>query len=317
MTPDPPPVTTLTRLHLEMPTLAIAASERARRARQFLFLSVAAGLLLVILAAIVGPFTWEHNRIDIAGLIGLVAFLAAITVRTVRLRRRPDRIWSESRLLTEEVKSAAWRYAVGGVPYNLETPLPEGAEMYLANNLHDLLEKARRAGVHLPLPEAEPYLLTASMREVRLQPLERRRSLYLQERITHQYQYYYTKAKECDRRANLWDDILIGIEGVGVLLALAKVLGLLVIDLFGVAGILIAAGTSWMQLNQYMSRAQSYGVTADALLRSLTLARLEDKQWTEGEWARFVDTVETLLGTEHLEWRAMRHAEEAGGGALT
>jgi hypothetical protein len=302
---------------LEMPSLAIAGSERAQRARRFLFLSVAAGLFLVILAAIVGPFTWGRNHIDVAGLIGLVAFLAAITVRTVRLRRRPDRVWSESRLLSEQVKSAAWRYAVGGIPYPLIIPSGEKTEVALANDLHTLLEKARRAGVHLPLPELDPNLVTTSMRELRLQTLDCRRSVYLQDRITKQYQYYYSKAKECDQRANLWDDLLVGIEGVGVLLALAKVLGLLEIDLFGVVGIIIAAGTSWMQLNQYASRAQSYGTTADELLRTITLARLQDKEWTEEEWAGFVDTVETILGNEHLEWRAMRHAEEASGGSLS
>jgi hypothetical protein len=317
--------TTTAKRSFEMPSLASGASNRAQRAQHFLFRSVAVGLLLLIVAAIAGPFTWMPNRIDIAALIGLIAFLAAITLRTARLRHRPDKIWAESRLLAEDVKSAAWRYAVGGAPYGVltlpaegvETPPADGAQPPFTSEVYDLHKTAHAAGVHVPFLAEDPDYITVSMKELRRQPLQHRRAVYIEERITHQCQYYSAKALQCERLANRWDEALIGIEGAGVLLALAKVLGALEFDLLGVTAVLVAAGTSWTQLNQFTSRAQSYGAIEVELARSLNEAREEGKPWTEGEWARFVASVENLLAGEHLDWQRERRKEDVDHGPLS
>jgi hypothetical protein len=241
--------TTTVKRSFEMPSLVADASTRAQSAQDYLFRSVAVGLLLLIVAAIVDLFAWIPNRIDIAALIGLLAFLTAITLRTVRLRHRPDKIWAESRLLAEEVKSAAWRYAVGGAPYGVktrpaegvETRPAEGAQPSFTREVYDLHKTAHAARVHVPVKAANPDFITVSMKDLRRQPLEHRRSVYLEERITHQWQYYSSKASQCERLANRWDEALIGVEGVGVLLALAKVLSALEFDLLGVAAVLVAA----------------------------------------------------------------------------
>jgi hypothetical protein len=58
-------------------------------------------------------------------------------------------------------------------------------------------------------------------------------------------------------------------------------------------------------------------VIEEELARSLNEAREEDKQWTEAEWARFVEKIENLLAGEHLDWQRERRKEDVDHGPLS
>ncbi len=328
MTPDMTPAPTgavALITEIEMPAVARAASKRSRQAKVNSERGVGAGLLLLMVAALAGLFVWEREQVDVAGLVALIAFLGAVAARIYRLSERPDKIWSQSRVLAEDAKSLAWRYAVGGLPYGLDAPSVASAgapspaltaEADLQRRLDGFLEKARTQELHLPPPGGDEDQITASMQQLRQQPPEVRQGAYIEGRIGDQEVYYRERSSGFEQFASLWNAALFVVEGLGVLAALAKVLSLFHIDALGLAGTVVAAGMSWVQLHRYAALAESYSAMAHKLRGYRGVAMRSGAQWSEAQWASFVDEVETLLEKEHLEWSDLFNARFAPGRAL-
>jgi hypothetical protein len=312
---------------IEMPALARAASRRSRQAQTVFKTVMAAGLLLLIAAAFFGSLPARLGAVDVAGLLVLVAFLAAGGFRAYRLGKRPDRVWYGSRMLSEDLKSLAWCYAVGGRPFAIGARSSPDAETHFARHINTLVDRSREETLSLPAPEEDSDQITASMRELRVQPLETRRTRYAEARIGDQQRYYVRKAREFQRRANGWNIALYAAEGVGVLWAIGRLLRPLLLpaqlaaqtarpsavqsilytffsyDLFGLAGTIVAAGTSWLQLNQYLTLSDTYSALAQKL--GMYRERAMGPSLDEEHWARFVSEVERLLRDEHTQWRDM------------
>lgn len=313
MTPDPTSLATSAATHLAMPAIARAASTRSRQAQLAFKRSILAGLALLIVAAIAGSLGLRAGKFDAAGLAVLLAFLSAGSLRAYRLARRPDRVWYASRALAEEIKSLVWRYSVGGKPYGLDARLHGDPESRLIKRLNALVDRPREESLSLPAPEEGAEHITASMRALRLHPLDERRAAYAAGRIADQQRYYTKKTQALKQRADQWNMALLGAEAVGVLAALIRLLHPFAYDLFGLAGTIVAAGTSWMQLNQYTSLAERYSAMAHKLGGHHGRAITPDLPWTEVEWARFV---EDLLAEEHSQWRDMHDPDGYSSGAL-
>lgn len=299
-----------------MPTLAQTASRASRGYQRRSRLAVALALILVILATVISLFQGLHRTITVVGRSANVAaigasaaFLLALVVRLVRMVVRPERIWYDSRSLSEQVKSLAWTYAVGGgallAPSGANSSEPGRAltaEQY-EHSIKVLVGEAlrRKTPIRRSQRSAPVQNITDWMEATRRKSLAERIQVYQSQRIGNQQQFYSQRASRFGGIASRWNIGLLFLEGGGVAAAFLRAIDVLQFDLIGVAGTLAAAGTAWIQFNQFTTLSNTYAAMEYKLADFQR--RCQTASWTEETWATFVRDVEDLLGAEHSIWR--------------
>src|SRR5262249_55118890 len=148
--------------------------------------------------------------------------------------------------------------------------------------------------------------VTKQMAEIRAQPLAARKISYIAGRVQDQIQWYSGRSVLNTRRAQLWNTLMLIIELGGLAAAILRAVGVIDIDLLGVAATLSAAVMSWLQAKRYSSLAASYALAERELRDIETQAQTIDE---EQEWALFVGEAEEAISREHKLWRASRSAE--------
>lgn len=279
----------------EMPALYQAANSNSMSAQRTFFFLTKLRLGGLLLAAAGGGLPGS-----LGGALSLLGFFVALVVELVLLRQRPERTWWEGRAVAESAKTLAWRFAVGGEPFPVNAS-PQEAEEEFIRQLRETREGLQHAAF---VPEDRAVVqITDAMRHLRQQPLEARKQAYLDGRIIDQANWYSDKSRVNDRQARKWMLFLIAVEVAGVIGALARLLEIIHIDLFGLAAAAVAAGATWLQAKQHENLAKAYSVAAQELGEAAT--QLEWQQQEE-HWASFVDDAEQAISREHTRWSAQR-----------
>lgn len=200
--------------------------------------------------------------------------------------------------LAESAKTLAWRFAVGDAPFD-NSMNTQNAETSLIEQLTAVLRDASGASIGV----SDGASITQPMRELRSAGLEQRRQAYISERIDDQRRWYESKALYNQKAAKRWRLALLAIESAGVLAALLRAIGLIRLDLAGIAAAIAAAGVAWLSLKQHESLARAYAYAAIEL--ALATTRLQNVT-DEEEWSSEVDNAESAISREHTMWRANR-----------
>ena len=292
----------------DLPFIYCAASDNSHRAQRQFFRETAINLGALVTAAVAGAVPWHWGGIDWMGVVAVGAFFIAILTRLDSLRARPERVWYEGRAAAESAKTLAWRYAVGGLPFGIESS-NAGVDDQFLKRLGEILTDL--PGLHLVPTSGGGQQITPRMRGLRSAPLRERKAAYEAGRIEAQQRWYSRNARRHRDLARRWGMGLLSIEIVGGVAALLRVVGVLDFDLLGIASALAAAGTSWLMAKQHETLAKAYSVTAHEL--AAVAARVGESQ-DEAAWAHFVDEAEEAVSREHTLWRASR-VERPGTGS--
>jgi SMODS and SLOG-associating 2TM effector domain 3/SMODS and SLOG-associating 2TM effector domain 1 len=285
----------------EFPPLYQAADQNSLDGQRRFLNATRLRLVMLVVAAGFGLFSWRRSWGDLAGLGGAVAFVVALLAELYLLQARPDRLWYDGRAVAESAKTLTWRYLVGGSPFGRDEVTDREADRLLLDRFRQITGDLR--GAHL-VPVAEgAEQLSPALRAVRALPLEERRELYRGERIGGQQAWYARSARRNERRATQWSLVLTGLEALGLAGGVLKATGAVQLDLLGFGGALVAAGAAWVQAKQHQNLANAYGVASQEL--SAIGGQID---WTssEQEWAHFVDQAEEAISREHTLWRASR-----------
>lgn len=282
--------------------LAEAASQDSMAAQRRYMTATAAHLTCLVLAALFGALTIrpEPAGIDLAGAGAVGFFASAALLSAFLFGTRPDRQWYDGRAAAESMKTLAWKYSVGGSPFEVNAGEEAGLDSLFVERTKEIiraLKYAKPSG-----GRAEPQI-TDAMRRVRSQPLESRRAQYREARIGSQQKWYAKKAEWNNRRATAWRVVVLTVEVAGVFLGLLKVTGAVEIDLLGVAAALATALGAWLQAKQHEELGRAYAVASQELGAILSLV---DSKQSEADWAAFVDQSEEAISREHTLWRASR-----------
>lgn len=146
--------------------------------------------------------------------------------------------------------------------------------------------------------------ITEYMRECREKSLNDRKSLYNQERVEDQKEWYCNKARGNQDSKNVcyWWSVIL--EGLAVIIAY-RMIGQEIIN-FNITGILItlvAVIVVWTQTKRHSELSQSYSLVAQDLSRiSSTYFNIDN----EDKFSGFVDEVEEEISKEHTMWLARR-----------
>lgn len=299
-----------------MPTLAQTVSKASRWYQRLARWALALALILVILAAVMSLFQGLHRTVTLFGRTANVAavgasaaFLLALLVRIVRIVVRPERIWYDSRSLSEQVKSLAWTYAVGGSLSATSSGAgsSQAGQALTAGqyqrSIDGLVSEAlrRKTPIRRAKRSAPVQNITDWMDATRRRSLEDRVTVYQAQRIENQQRFYSQRAARYGGIAALWNVGLLFLEAGGVAAAFLRAINVLRFDLIGVAGTVAAAGTAWLQFNQFSTLSNTYAAMEYKLADYHR--RCQSTHWTEEAWAAFVSDVEDLLGQEHSTWR--------------
>jgi hypothetical protein len=265
-------------------------------------LLVATGLRLVALlsAAVLGTFSVNVGRLDLAAVGAAAGLGVALVVEVWLLTERPDRQWYESRAAAESAKTLAWRYAVAGQPFGIDE---QAAEQLLLRRFSTITGNLH--GLVLPDDEADGIQVTDEMRELRAGSLDERREAYRVGRIDDQRRWYAKRARQHGRSVTRWSVFLASMEALGIIAAVLNAVKMINIDLPGIAGALAAGGLAWSQTRQHQQLTNAYAVAVQELA---DIASRIDGPRGEAEWAHFVDEVEEAISREHTLWWAS-HAE--------
>lgn len=277
---------------IDLPEAFVSSDEASLQAQQHFLASTRAQLLLLVVAGVAGVVDWETSTIDLGSLIAALAFSSAAALRLILIRTRPHRAWYEGRAAAESVKTLAWRYAVGGEPFPTESSGSLEAWRAQVSSIFD--------GLDIIAPPGRP-MPTQSMEQLRSESLSRRKSSYSEDRIRDQLDWYSRKADWNRRRARGWSVMILVLQifaAAGAFLLAFKVMK---IDLFGLAGAVVASGAAWVETKQHATIANAYRVAAEELER---IAALIDGISTEEEWGRFVADSEEAISREHTMWKA-------------
>jgi hypothetical protein len=308
----------------DLPALFRQADALAIRMQHRFFNMLVAELVFLTLGAFVGVFS--SSKIQDGRLIlgestaplfsatylvagGLI--LAALLIRLYRFRGRADARWYAARAVAESTKSLAWRYAVGGQPFDLGLD-SEDAETLLLHRLSDTLADVPRLAQALRVAGKEKVSPTSStMNELRKQDLDIRIESYRTGRIDDQLRWYERKARDNHGLAHRTHWILALLEAIGVVFILLQHLlppALTVsigasFPIEGFIAVVVTSGIAWSQAKRYQDLSTSYHV---AYREAYSLESSIPKQPSEETWAAFVDDAESAFSREHRLWRATR-----------
>jgi hypothetical protein len=282
-----------------LPGLFRAGDTASLEAQRRFLMASRLRLGFLVVAATTGAFSlYTLRRVDLAAVATVVALVGAVVVEIWLLTDRPEQAWYDGRALAESAKTLAWRFAVGGAPLD-NSMNTQTAEMRLIEQLTALLRDAPGPGIGV----SGGATITQSMREMRAAGLDERRRAYISERIDGQRRWYESKALYNRKAARRWRLALLVIESAGVFAALLRAIGVVRIDLAGIAAAIAAAGVAWLSLKQHESLARAYAYAAIEL--TLATTRLQ-KVTDEREWSFEVDNAESAISREHTMWRASR-----------
>jgi hypothetical protein len=318
------PPTTLTGS--DLPPLFALADRDAARAQQRFFGLLSAELALLGLGALAAllsalPFipSGKTAPLAVAGVsipalpyadLASAALIAiALILRLWRFGAHPEDRWYEARAIAESAKSVAWRYAVGGRPFDL------GKDQAAADAL--ARQRFREALTITPSYQpdaqfAQEEQITPAMRALRMRSAEARREAYQIGRIVDQRVWYERNARmnrTLSRRAHL---VIIGLEALAVLAALLQALQVVPANTQVILTALIGGGIAWTQARRYQDLGASYRLTAkEARKLEESYHQLEgsfQQDPSDAAWAQFVDSAEEAFSREHNMWIATRDA---------
>jgi hypothetical protein len=283
-----------------MPQLFQAADQASLEAQASYVGGTRKRLLILAGAAVAGVCSWRvgSGRVDVWGIAGVIAFVAAMTLELSAWRSRPDKAWYDGRAVAESAKTLAWKFAVGALPFP--------SDMNLSDARHALLKRFQEVRDSFPgleLAASEAPAISDWMIDQRMSPLEHRRSSYLSARIADQRGWYSRNTALNKKKARFWRSTLVASEFLGVAFSLAAALVENFMVISPAIATIVVAIVAWSETKQYDFNARAYSAAVSDLANAEEKLKLAADEST---WAREVDDAEEAISREHVVWWATR-----------
>jgi SMODS and SLOG-associating 2TM effector domain 3/SMODS and SLOG-associating 2TM effector domain 1 len=248
------------------------------------------------------PITLTYPTVLAALLI-----LAALVFRLIRSTAHADIRWYEARAVAESAKSLAWRYAVGGRPFEISRENTV-ADTLLLHRLQETLTDVHGIAQRLAVTRQNaPDQITETMRALRMQSHDIRVETYRVGRIVDQQKWYERKQEQNRSLGRRIHWALAAFEAIGVIVITAQIFLPAFrgesVNVQAFVAALVTAGIAWAQAKRYQDLSISYHVAAS---EAATLEATVPEQAGEDAWAAFVDDAESAFSREHHLWRATR-----------
>jgi uncharacterized membrane protein YoaK (UPF0700 family) len=239
-----------------------------------------------------------------SALVAALVFVAGLAVSILIAYKRYEETWYRTRAIAESIKTASWRFMMGGEPFDHALPL-QAARQKLTQLLRSILQEHRNhlAGDLAGSP-AESSQITETMTRLRQMPFAERLTIYRNERIHEQRDWYADKSTTNNTQARTWFVVLVVLQSGAILFAFLRVAfpewKFWPTEMFVVAA---ASTLGWMQVKRFRELSAAYAVAAHEI--SLADAELDDIN-DEQQFSRFVADTENAFSREHTQWAARK-----------
>lgn len=287
-----------------LPGIHDAANAASRKGQRTYVLLSGLRLIALLLAAVAAAAGSLSQGFDYRGLGLLIGFAVAAVSEFALIRFQPERDWYSGRAVAESVKTLAWRYAVQAEPFGPTQP-DQAVDALLRDRIRDVLQRGRDR-IDLGPGSA---VITDSMRALRSESLEQRRTIYLRCRTEDQQGWYSTRAKQNAKFATRWRYSLLIAEVTAVVIAALELGRDEPWDFAGIAAAAVASGAAWLSLKQYSLLTSAYRVAATELALQADVLRSASVD----DWPGAAADAEEAISREHTMWLASRGQEGING----
>ncbi len=260
-------------------------------------------LTLMIVAAIVGSIFLENTFAKLVLAIISAILLAIGIYFTLFIRNtKLEQNWYDGRAIAESVKTLTWRYITGSDPYAIS--LGSSADEYFLRDLKAILDERKKFAAILCLQYETSKLITEKMRTIRAQVTEKRKHIYMADRICDQRDWYNEKSRNNLKSANRYFYGTFMSQTLAIVTAISMVFWTnSPIQLTGILTTIAAAFIAWTQMRKNEELAQSYGLAAQELS---FIYEQSCKIQNEEQLSSFVTNAEMAISREHTMWAARR-----------
>jgi hypothetical protein len=248
---------------------------------------------------VLGAFLRELGPL-LPGLSAL-SLLGAMATKLVNRQSGSDQRWFDGRAVAETVKTEAWRYMMRLTPYDQDA----SADDRLAVDLITAIRARPSLQLTLNLLSDDPHQISDEMRRARALPLEGRRRLYIEDRLSDQASWYRRRALSNQVNGRRWFWLSLAGQAAAAAFAFTSIFEttLPLPALVGLFASIATAATAWTQLGRHDELSKSYALAYQELLMIRTLG---EKVSTEEALDRLVTDGENAISREHTMWMAKR-----------
>lgn len=283
----------------ELPGLYQSADQASLDAKKVYFRGLKWYLLLLIIAAFV---SYARPIDTIGALLSASLFLITLGILIFIRVKRPDDIWYNGRAVAESVKTRSWRWMMRAEPYEYCDNIEVVSNQFI-NDLKAILGQNKSLSHSLQSTVAVNDPISIVMRQVRTLPVTDRLTIYVDQRIQNQANWYWTKSSFNKLRAQqwFWASVILHASAITMLLYRIKDPAFtLPVEVVATAA---SAVLTWLQAKKHNELNSAYALAA----QEIVLAKGESTSiHNEQQLSEYVVNSESAFSREHTQWVARK-----------
>lgn len=283
----------------DLPGLYQSANQASLYAQENYFRGLRWYLILLICAA----FISYARPSDILGaLLSAGLFLITLGILIFIRVQRPDDTWYNGRAVAESVKTRSWRWMMRAEPYE-DCGNIEIVSKQFINDLKTILDQNRSLSHSLQSTNAAKDPISKIMKDVRFSSVADRLTVYVDQRVQNQVEWYWHKASFNKRRAQQWFWVSVFLHATAIAMLLYRIkepdLPLPVEVIATAAG----AALTWLQAKKHNELNSAYALTAHEIV---LIKGESDAVHDERQLSDYVINSEAAFSREHTQWVARK-----------
>lgn len=286
----------------DYPALYRAADEASISAQSSYLRLIKLHILLLVIGAGLAVHPLPQKEYS---LFNAFVFLMALGVSIFLAIKKYEKIWYSARAVAESVKTATWRYMMKADPFLDASSIKEVNSIF-RNLLNEILKSNNQLGEVLGGAVSASDQLSKYMDSIRTSSLEKRKEVYLKNRIDEQRKWYADKSGYNKRQSTKYFVILVLLQVVAITLVLVRIAypewSIWPTDVF----VVMAGGVmTWIQVKRFQEISTAYALTAHEI--GIVRGHIEESE-TDEEFSEFVKDAENAFSREHTQWVARQNS---------
>lgn len=278
-----------------LPGLYQSADKASLDSQNKYYLCLSSYLGLLVIASAVSFFVPVNTY---GALVSALIFLVTLGILIYLKTNKPDDIWYNGRAVAESVKTLSWKWMMKAEPFHENN----SAEVDFIADLKNVLKQNQSLSTVLNSSEGAKEPITDVMRSTRSLSFDDRKTLYKNQRIDDQADWYSKKATFNRKRASSWFWISVLLHGAAIIMLVYRVYDSsqsLPVEVIATAA---SAVLTWIQAKKHNELSSSYSLAA----HEIGFIKSEWKSVTESDFSDFIINTENAFSREHTQWIARK-----------
>ena len=283
----------------DLPGLYQSANQASLNAQENYFRGLRWYLILLVSAAFI---SYAMPNDALGALLSAGLFLITLGILISIRVQRPDDTWYNGRAVSESVKTRSWRWMMRAEPYEDCESIEIVAKQFI-NDLKAILDQNRSLSHSLQSTSAAKDPISHAMKHVRSSSVKDRLSVYVDQRVQNQVEWYWGKANFNKRRAKQWFWVSVVLHAVAIAMLLYRIKDPSVSLPVEVIATAAGAALTWLQAKKHNELNSAYALTAHEIV---LIKGESDSVHGEKELSEYVVNSEAAFSREHTQWVARK-----------